>query len=154
MNNEQTLSTDLQETKDKFEQVVQSVLPEFYSKVFHRKSFYGDYLGIFVACSDKKIHNVENQYPQLVSLMFDLKTEELTVQIFGCMGGNRIFTIPQKNLYLAMEAVKIPFRKSKGIDASLKTLGKFLQSYKATLIQHRDILKYSDLVDYSKLLNN
>jgi len=136
-----------------FETVAIETLPTFFQCVRHRQSCFGDnYLCILVAVSETLINNVALQYPQLVSFSYDFKSEELTVQMLGGCGGNRIFIIPQKNKYLAMESVKIPFRKAKGLSSAVKTFRKFLINYREALRDNSSILMYQNLVNYSEVL--
>jgi hypothetical protein len=140
---------------EEFKTFIQNTLPSFYVQVSKHKQWLGDddYLKIVIAASNYEINNVSGQYIQDVSLMYDLKTEELTIQLFGGNGGQCIYIKPQKNLYLYMERVKIPFRKVRGKNSALKALKKFCINYKQALIENKDILMYQDKINYNELLN-
>ena len=138
-----------------FKAVITNTLPSFYSEVITRKHFDdNEYIKIVIACSNYEIHKVSGQYPQCVSLMYDITLQELTIQIFGCMGGNRIFIIPQNNENLAMQSVKIPFRIARSEKSAIEALKKFCQKYLETLKDNKNILMYQQYVNYNKLLNN
>lgn len=138
-----------------FYQTIKNVLPNFYIEVKQVKQYFGndEYLKIVIACSNYEINSVQGQYIQDVSLMYNIKDQVLTVQIFGGNGGQCVYTKPIKNPYLAMERVKIPFRKAKSQESALKTLTKFCINYKQALIENKDILMYQDLINYNNLLN-
>lgn len=144
----------MSELENKFINVIQNALPKFYCEVKTRKHFdHGQYLMIVIAASNYEINNVRGQYIQDVSLMFDIEKQELTIQVFGGNGGNRIYVIPQKNKYLAMESVKIPFRIAKSELSALKALEKFCIKYFETLKANKDILMYQDKINYTELLS-
>lgn len=144
--------------KEQFEAILEKTLSGFLTSVKQKKSFYGsEYLAIQIACSDYNINNVDGQKPQLVSLMLELDTLELHTQVFGGFGGGSIYRNirPEdpKERYLAMQSIKIPFRKPKATsEAVLKAFEKFCISYKETLRENVLELRYTDIVDYSNLL--
>jgi len=133
---------------------IHSRLPKFYKDIRLCRGCFGDYyLKIVIAASNYEINRVKGQFVQDVSLNYELKTGTLTTQVFGGNGGGSIYVKPQKNLYLYMESVKIPFRKVTGKESAIKALGRFCDNYLKALKDNRDILMYQDLVNYDELLN-
>lgn len=148
--------------KNQIESILTSKLPNFAIKVIERKNFIGNgtYLAIFIASTmDKTIHNVTNQFPDFCSLRLD-NDLTLETQCYGGFGGGSLYRNIDNNAdekYLAMKSVKIPFRKPQQTEkAVLNAISKFADNYLKTLkdIQSMGLLRYTDLVDYSKLLNN
>lgn len=144
-----------EEIEQKFIKIIKDGVPKFYYKVKRWEGITGRYyLKIVVAASDYKINNVANQTPQTVSLSYDLESEELTIQIYGGIGGNHIIVKPKKHSNSYCQYVKIPFRKSKGLDSSLKNLDNFLTKYKIALKINQENLLYQDIVNYDELLQD
>jgi hypothetical protein len=133
--------------KTKIKAILISELPGFFTKVEIDKNFMSEeYIRIFMYTSDEDIHNVRGQKPNLCSLALE-KDLELRVQIYGCCGGNRIYTKPNlndpKEKYLAMIGQKVNFRTPKKEEKTvLNAIKKFAQNYKATLELHKENLKY------------
>ena len=105
-----------------------------YAVTFVQNSFGGDYLKMWIACSENNIHGITGQLPQVVSLMLNLSTRELHPQIFGGNGGQCIVRMPNLNdpseKYLAMKSVKVPFRTPKKEDPKiLNAIEKFIDNY-------------------------
>lgn len=150
-----------QDLKSKIEAILEKVVPNFYHRVWTYKNYFGEgkNLGILIAASDYAINNVRGQFPQAVSLTLDLSSLELHPQVFGGNGGQAIYRNPnmndQKEKYLAMKSVKIPFRTPPKEEASvLKAIEKFAENYKKTLKENIDVLRYTDIVDYDALLSS
>ena len=137
-------------------ELLESILPkETKIIVSEYKPFYGDTaLKIAFAVSDHQINNVRNQFVQAVSLSLDITNMELEVQIFGGMGGNRIYCKPNLELraekYLAMAGRKVSFRKPKKEEKFvLRAIKKFAENWLKTLKENENSLMYKDLVDYT-----
>jgi hypothetical protein len=145
--------------KSKIMEIVNSELAGFYIRIQDRTHFFdkSPQLAIKIAASDYEINRVAGQCPQAVSMLLDINSMELSVQVFGCMGGNAIFLIPDPNhpkeKYLAMASVKVPFRTpQKNEEAVFKAIKMFAIRYKNLLIENKDRLMYQNYVDYSSLL--
>jgi hypothetical protein len=145
--------------KDEIEGILNKNIPNFYTFVKeYREPLSGDTaFAIIMAASDHEINRVRGQYPQAVSLYLNTKTLELHPQVFGGNGGQSIYRKPNmddpREKYLAMKNEKVPFRTPpKNIESVLKAIDKFTINYKKTLIEHKDNLKYQDIVDYNKIL--
>lgn len=147
--------------KNQIELILNNKLPNFAIKVIERKNFIGNgtYLAILIASTmDKTIHNVDNQYPDFCSLRLDSDLTLETQHYGGCGGGSLYRNIDKNNAdekYLAMKNVKVGFRKPQQTEkAVLNAISKFADNYLKTLkeIQAMGLLRYTDLVDYSKLL--
>lgn len=130
-----------------------------YSVNQRKNCFGGEYLQIWVACSDININGVDGQKPQIVSLMLDLNTLELNPQVFNCCGGQNIYRKPNmedpKEKHLAMKSVKITFRKPTPTVEKVKVcILKFIDNYITALKENKEVLKYQDIVNYDELLNS
>ena len=140
--------------KNQIETILTNKLPNFAIKVIERKEYFGN--GTYLAT----IHNVTNQFPDLCSLRLDNDLTLETQCYGGCGGGSLYRNIDKNNAderFLAMKSVKVPFRKPQQTEkAVLNAISKFADNYLKTLkdIQSMGLLRYTDLVDYSKLLNN
>lgn len=127
-----------------------------YVRVWKRnRALGGAAIGIFFAANDYNINNVEDQKPQAVSLTLDPATWELEVQAYSCMGGQSVKRVPNKDIpaerHLAMKGVKVAFRKPQANEtAVLKAIAKFAHNWRETIRNNKDVLMYSDKVDYSK----
>lgn len=140
------------------ETILKQVLPNTAKIIVAERTLLGDkYIKIMFAISDYQINNVAEQFPQCVSLILHLETLELSVQIFGGMGGNRIYLKPNldnpQEKYLAMVGVKIPFRKPKPeLKNVLACVQKFAENWLIALKENKDRLMYSNYVDYNNFL--
>jgi len=143
--------------KAKIEQILNEELPNAFTRVIERKAFYGEqYLAIHIAASDHKINNVSGQFLAHVSLM--LLGLELTVQVYGGSGGNRILRFPRveldKEKYLCYGSEKVPFRRPQRKEAAvLRTIRKFAQNWKLIIESVIDELPHSKEVDYIKAIS-
>jgi hypothetical protein len=143
-------------TPEKVETILKNVLPGFFVYVAESKqTFGGNYLKIAMAAADK---TGNERRPQMVSLMLDLKTLELSPQIYGGNGGQSIYRKPNqddpKERFLAMQRVKIPFRRPPANEKDvLAAIERFAINYKKALIENRPVLMYQDIVNYDELLN-
>lgn len=104
-------------------------------------------LKIVLYTEDRQINNVEGQYPNCVSLLLNLETLELNPQIFGGMGGRRLYLKPDlndpKEKYLAMAGQNLPFRTPKPEkDKVLKCISTFINNYISFLKANKDRLFY------------
>lgn len=114
-------------------------------------------LAIFIATSETNINNVNNQKPNIVSLILNLNTMDLTPQIFGGNGGQSFYRNINPNnpdeKFLAMRSVKVPFRKPQQNETSvLKAIETFCKNYKKLLIENYDLLRYPEFNNYELLL--
>jgi hypothetical protein len=139
--------------KEKFEAIISKVLPKFWSNITLRKYSLGgsEYLAIKIAACDILINGVEGQRVQAVSLCFDIPTMELYTQSYNCSGGGSIYRDVDKSnpkeQYLAMKNEKVPFRRPlRNEKAVLKAFESFCVNYKETLIKHRAVLRYQNMV--------
>lgn len=112
---------------------------------------------IMFSASSKEINRVSQQYPQVVSLMLDIKDMELTVQVFGGNGGQSIYRKPNmddpKEKYLAMKNIKIPFRRPKGeFKFIYNAIKKFAENWVKAIQENKENLCYQDLVNYDEFL--
>jgi len=145
----------------KINAILQKEVPNFFHSVTKTKSYFGneEQIAIKIAASDYEINNVRGQYPQLVSLLLNVDTMELNVQVFGGNGGQRIYrdinpNDPKEKFY-AMIGIKVPFRTpQKNEKAVLSAIQKFVQNYKQTLRDNIQTLRYKNVVDYETLLKN
>jgi hypothetical protein len=145
---------------------IESILNEklgskgFYTKVSLYLTPLGrkENLAIQIATTDKCINGVNGQLTDLVSLSLsnDLLLE---TQCFGgCGGGSLYRNINPNNAdekYLAMKGVKVGFRKPQQNEKPvLNAISKFADNYLNTLkeIKSLGLLRYTNLVDYDKLL--
>ena len=149
---------DTTEIKNKITAILDKELPGFYIRVQEYTHFFDKtpQLGIKIAANEYRINQVAGQHPQSVSLMLDIATMELSVQIFGGNGGHRIYLIPDmtnpKEKYLAMASARVPFRTpQKNEKAVLNAIYLFATRYKFLLFENRDRLMYQNYVDYDKL---
>ena len=137
------------------EEIIKKELPTFWFQVRPYRSLGTTSLAICMAVTDYNINGVSGQKPQAVSLELIPDTFELSIQIYGGMGGSRIDRKPNKEnpkeFYLAMKGEKVPFRTpQKNKEAVMKAITKFCQNYKAKLIEFKEVLMYQNYVDYSK----
>ena len=145
----------------KINAILQKEVPNFFHSVTKTKSYFGneEQIAIKIAASDYEINNVRGQYPQLVSLLLNVDTMELNVQVFGGNGGQRIYrdinpNDPKEKFY-AMIGIKVPFRTpQKNEKAVLSAIQKFVQNYKQALRDNIQTLRYKNNVDYETLLKN
>lgn len=103
---------------------------------------------IVIAATQDEINNVKGQYPACVSLLLENETKKLDVQIFGGMGGNFIYRLPNKEIpsefYLALKSIKIPFRRPQPKEeAILKAIKKFAENWKATVKENLGKFPYN-----------
>ena len=125
----------------------------------YRKVFGGKGLKIAFAASDYKINGLSGQFPQAVSLSLDLDDMELGVQVFGGMGGNRVYCEPDlnnpKEKFLAMAGRKVAFRRPKKEEKFvLRAIEKFAQNWVKVLKENKDVLTHQKNVNYNELLNS
>lgn len=142
---------------EEIKKIITNELPLFWHHVHSYRMLGGNFVAIKIACADYLINNVEGQRPQAVSLCLDLLTLELYPQVFGGNGGQRIERKIDPNnpdeKYLAMQCIKVPFRKPKqDLDSIYKAIAKFCINYKKTLSDNLEQLLYKDVADYNKLL--
>jgi hypothetical protein len=119
------------------------------------KGAFGDeYVKIAIAASNAQIHDVDGQYPQMVSLKLNLQDLELSVQVYGGMGGQRIYRKPDADhQFYAMQGIKIPFRMPKKEEgAVLRAIEKFAQNWTSAMKENREVLMHQNLVNYDELL--
>lgn len=117
------------------------------------------YIRIRFAASATNINGVQGQKPQIVSLNLDIKTLELTPQVYGGNGGQHIFRKPDKNnpaeKFLAMQSIKVPFRKPKPeIEKILAAIEKFAKNWLDLLKENKDALMYQNVVDYDEFFKS
>lgn len=151
---------DVSSLKEKIEKILARELPGFYTEVKPYKTAIteSNTIAIKAAVSGKKINEVTGQLAQLVSLSLNVDDMELSPQVFGGMGGQKIYLIPDKEnpkeKYLAMAGYKIDFRKPRPNEKSvLAAIEKFFKAYKKALIDNKDRLMYKNEVDYDSLLS-
>lgn len=141
---------------EKILNLLNSIIPAAHIIVAERKScFGGNYLKIMFAASDKLISNVPGQFPGCVSLNLNLESLELETQIFGGMGGQTLFRLPDKNdpkeQFLAYSSVRIPFRKPKKEEKNvLAAIEKFAQNWKLAIRENLDRIPHRELADWEK----
>lgn len=143
--------------KEKIEAILKKELPKFYTFVRQDRFMGSDSLCISMSTTDKQINNVSGQYTDRVSLCLHLDTLDLHPQSYGCTGGQSFYRKPNlndpKEKYLALKNVKVPFRKvAKDETAVLSAIQRFAQRYKQLLIENKDVLPYSNLVNYDEVL--
>lgn len=142
----------------KIEIILRDTLPKNAFRVIQEREFLGDKsLIIGFAASSHKINGVAWQYPQFCALMLHLRDMSLNTQHVGGSGGGSIYRKPDMNhdkeKYLAMKGVKIPFRKPQPTEeAVLKAVERFCQRWVQALKDNREVLMYQNLVDYDELL--
>ncbi|MDA3780355.1 MAG: hypothetical protein PF487_09100 [Bacteroidales bacterium] len=102
------------------------------------------------------VNGVRGQYPEVVSLSLSLDTLELQPQIYGGNGGQCIYRTPdENNPYLAMQRIKIPFRKPKPEQKFiLAAIKRFAERWLQTIKDNKDVLIHHDLVNYDEFLNS
>jgi hypothetical protein len=139
--------------------LLENTLPKnAYINVSTYKGMSSNYIAIIFASKDYLINNVSGQRPDVVSLAIHLDSLELYPQIFGGNGGQRIFRKPnlndEKEKYLAMKSVKIPFRKPQNNEtAILKAIKLFAERWVNVLKENRENLQYQNIVNYDEFLN-
>lgn len=146
---------------DQIKTILENILPKStFIEVTEHKGFFSErqYIKIVFAASDKLINNVRGQLPQVVSLLLDINTLILETKMFRGCGGNVVYRNPNPNdsneQYLAMKAIKVPFRKPKPIEKSVITaIEKFATNWLKVLRENKENLMYTDLVDYDEFLN-
>jgi hypothetical protein len=146
---------ELTAIKSEIETILNKTLPNIaYRNVWVGKHFDNtNYIGIKIGASDIEINRVKGQNPQLVSLLLDIDTMELNIQMFGCNGGQNIYIKPTEGINLYMQRIKIPFRKPKGeIKFIYSAIEKFAFNWLNALKENKDMLMYKDLVNYVELL--
>lgn len=149
------------ELKSEIKELIENTIgTNFHVKVFNSRTFYKDIpdVGIMISASKIEINNVGGQYPQAVSLILDTDNLELKTQVFGGNGGGCVYrqVDPEhpRERFLAMQRIKIPFRKPKNeMKFVLKAIKTFAERYKQTLIDNKERLMYKNLVDYDQLLS-
>jgi hypothetical protein len=147
--------------ENKILNILKETLPELTHIIVNKRKscFGGEYLQIGFSASDHQINMVKYQYPQLVTLDLNLETLELHPQVFGGNGGQHIYRKPDmlkpNEGYLAMKAIKIPFRKPKNEEKFvLSAIEKFAKNWVKILRENKDKLMYHQYVDYNKLLDS
>ena len=147
--------------EQKINEILEKNLPKKAHKIVseYRKVFGGKGLKIAFAASDYEINQVRNQFPQAVSLSLDLDNMELEIQVFGGMGGNRVYCEPDlnnpKEKYLAMAGRKVAFRRPKKEEKFvLRAIEKFAQNWVKVLKENKDVLTHQKEIDYNALLNS
>lgn len=143
---------------EKIREILEKNLPTNTKIWIYSYKIFGEHIAIKFAPSDHLINGVSGQYPQLASLAIDLEDLELSVQMFGGSGGNRIYRKPNmqdsKEKYLAMKGVKIPFRKPKPeLKFIYGAIERFCRNYVKVMRENKDQLMYSEYVDYDTYLN-
>jgi len=138
--------------KEKIENIIKKVLPNFYYEVSEKNQPLSDgtYLKIVIAADS-------SNKAQMVSFSLSDKLF-LEPQGYGGYGGRCIYREPNKEVaeekYLAMKSVKVPFKTPQRSEASVvKAFEKFCEEYRLLLIENINALCYRGLVDYAKLLN-
>jgi hypothetical protein len=84
---------------------------------------------------------------------------ELKPQIFAGMGGQHIYRIPNPNIsterFLAMKAIKIPFRTPKKEEKNvLECVERFAKNWLQALKDNKTDLKYQDIVNYDEFFDS
>jgi len=144
--------------QNKIENLLKSILPSDTEIIVseNRKYFSdGKELKIAFWPISNPINNVRGQYPQIVSLALDLDDMKLRTQIYGCNGGQCIYRIPEKGSYLAMQRIKIPFRKPKPEEKFvLKAIENFAKRWLQAIKDNKDDLMWQNYVNYDEFLNS
>lgn len=144
---------------NEIESLIKSIVPNAHIQVRERDSIFSrKYIAITIAASNYQINNVSGQFPACVSLSLNPEKMDLCVQIFGGMGGQYIYREPnkedQKESYLAMVGIKIPFRKPKAQKENvMKAIAKFVENWKMAIIENMDNLTNKEYVDYVKAIS-
>ena len=144
--------------KDQILEILKKELPKTFNIIVKEyQTCFGDH-NIKIAFSPNafEVNNVKGQFPQLVSLDLCLDDLDIHSQVFGCMGGQCIYKIPNihddREKYLCMKSIKIPFRRPKKQKENvLKAIEKFAQNYLKLMKENKDDLFYQDVIDYSFL---
>ena len=139
--------------KEQITALIKSIAPNCHLEIVDRAGFGGDYTRITIAASNYEINRVKGQYPACVSLC--LSAGGLTSQIFGGMGGDCIYRLPDKNdpkeKYLALSRVKIPFRKVKNESKFvLPAIERFVTAWKKAIQENIARAPYPD--EWKKVL--
>lgn len=144
----------------KVRQILEKTLPESaFIHVSTRKNFFGgDYLRIAFAASETSTGCATGNRPQQVSLNLDLTDLELQTQVYGGTGGQSIYRKPNlnddKEKYLAMKSVRVPFRRPKKAEKNiLQAIEKFALNWLKTLKENKETLLYKDIVNYDTFLS-
>lgn len=147
--------------RNKIEKILRDVLPsKTHIIVKDIKSIFGaPQIMIAFAVSDYNINGVSGQKVQIVSLILNVDDMELYPQVFGGNGGQRIYRKPNldddKEKYLAMKSIKIPFRKPKQEEKFvLSAIKRFAENWLVAIKENKENLMYRDLVDYDDFLNS
>ena len=135
--------------KEKIESILARTVPHAFTFVNEGEGWYDKRkeIKISIAATSDEINRVKGQYPAHASLLLLLDTMELNTQIFGGMGGGSIFRLPNKEIesekYLALKAIKIPFRRpSKNEAAVLKAIEKFAIAWRETVRENLAAMPY------------
>lgn len=145
---------------EQIEKTLREVLPsKTHIIVKNGISIFGGHstIKIMFSASEKQINGVHEQFPQVVSLMLDNTTKELSVQHYCGNGGNRIFKEPNKEdpkeRFLAMAGIKIPFRKPKGEDKHIiEAVKRFGENWVKAIRENKEVLCYKTYVNYEEFL--
>lgn len=147
--------------KDKIQQVLSNNLPKgVFTKVWEQKALFSDSMVIYfmLYTSENTINRVDWQFPDAISFRLYLEDMELAPQCIGGCGGQVLYRnidpSNHKEQYLAMQGVKVPFRKPQANEvAILKAVKKLCHSYIETLQSFKDmgLLRYTDYSSYTFL---
>jgi hypothetical protein len=133
--------------RNKINEILEKELKGFYYRISEFEFLGHKLLRVTIAASEKTINNVNGEYPQKVVLQLDLGTLEL-----NCY--QHIYRNPEPNENLVMRALKVPFRTpDRNEKAILACIQRFVIRYKYILKSNIDVLRYQDLADYKKILN-
>jgi len=148
---------NIEEIKHAIELELDNVLPSDVLKIVRDYKVLGrTSVKILLAANKHEINSVRNQFPQAVSLSLRVDTMELETQVFGGIGGNRIYrkvdkNNPKEKMY-AMHGIKIKFRKpKKEFKFVLRAINKFASNWLSEMKANKELLMYQDNVDYSFL---
>lgn len=153
-----TVSPQQENLRKEVENLLVKTLPSK-AHVFVKNTFSclgnDEQLKIVLAVSDHEINNVRGQYVQDVSLLYNITNSELTVQIFGGNGGQSIYRTPPEGSYLAMERIRIPFRKPKSEKKFImKAIERFAQNWVKAIKENKSVLMYQNLVNYDEFIKS
>lgn len=114
-----------------------------YTYVGERKGSLGsNYIDILVSPSTIQINKVRLQYPDLLGLILDVDTMELSVSNLGGTAGQVIYLKPT-TIYTAYDIAKVPFRKPKPQESNiLKAIEKYFDNYLTLLQQNKENLAH------------
>lgn len=148
---------ETKELIEKIEATIKDVVPSQTVVCVWEYKILGRYIGIKFYPESKTIHNVNGQYPQVVSLSLSLDELELIPQIYCGNGGQCIYRKPNmddpKEKYLAMQSIKIPFRKPKKEEKFvLAAIKRFAENWVKALKENVDVLTHQDYVNYKEFL--